>query len=74
MKLNPDLKNCKGCVALGEYEGIEVCCNAVTWKPTPEVPENPPCMITPEDEETPEYKARIEMLRVLLRMMIGRAV
>jgi hypothetical protein len=72
MKSNPYFRNCKGCVSLGEDEGDQVCCNLVTWHAT-EVPENPPCMTTPEDEETPEYKAYIESCRVMLRMMMGGA-
>lgn len=70
MTPNSDFINCKGCVALGEYEGEEVCYNLVRWIP-PKVPKNPPCMTTKEDEEMPEYIAHIESWRVILRMMMG---
>jgi hypothetical protein len=41
-KENPNLKNCQGCAALIDDEGVEACGNLVTWTP-PEVPKNPEC-------------------------------
>ena len=68
MKSNPNLKNCKGCTALIDYKGFEICCNMVSWTPA-EVPENPPCMITEADEKQPGYVAWIGSNRAILKMM-----
>jgi hypothetical protein len=62
--------NCRGCVALGRYEGKTVCYNLVQWTGG-DVPENPPCHETPESQETPEYKARIEAIKAIVKAQYG---